>query len=643
MTHKIKQAYRWSPATFVLGLAIVLLWATALTWGQGGNFPGSGGLLFGSAAPSNPCANGQLYTRFTTGAFFTCNSNAWGQLTAGGGSIGSAGQSAYFSGANTVSGGTVVLDMAGIAGGDLGAIMNNCATALPATGGTCKGDNLTGALTLSSAVTTAKAVTYTFCGQAISQSAAVTFTNSPSGILGCHTTTTTFTKAGNITQFTLNANYTFIEGVTLAGVSGSFTGGGISVTSVSNFADVYDNVVAGEAGIGIQSASANALISDNQVGGATASAAISGLGMINFNVVTAAAGDGIDVVTSPSSIIGNTVGISIPGGTPTSNLCGINLKGDQIGNRTAHNQVTINDSNNADVNYGVCSTPTGVHNLNTLFEGDNIFATLAGGATAYGFFMNNAAGLNTNWNVTVRDIGCVHMTACLKRTDAQNNVTRYEDIQPGDVGLDAGTGSLNDVFIINTGVAFASLPNPAGAGSTIAYCNGCGYGIQAPGSGGSGPAHATGQNIWQIQGPGVPSVFASAYTNATTTASNITGLSYPIVANQSYAMECHIVWSPSVATAGLDITVTGPAAPVQAGVAYQEYTGALNAAGTPWVNFVGLGSKATGNTTVTVGTNFAIVTIHDVNGSNAGTLQVQGSATGVGTVTVFQESFCEIH
>ena len=96
--------------------------------------------------------------------------NTW--TAVGSSPIGSAGQSAYFSGTNTISGGTVELDMAGIAGSDLGAIMNNCMAQLPANGGKCKGDNLTGALVLSTAVLAdTTPVVFTFCGQQVTQTA----------------------------------------------------------------------------------------------------------------------------------------------------------------------------------------------------------------------------------------------------------------------------------------------------------------------------------------------------------------------------------------------------------------------------------------------------------------------------------------
>jgi hypothetical protein len=54
-------------------------------------------------------------------------------------------------------------------------------------------------------------------------------------------------------------------------------------------------------------------------------------------------------------------------------------------------------------------------------------------------------------------------------------------------------------------------------------------------------------------------------------------------------------------------------------------------------------SKLLGNATVTATTNLhATVTVGLRNGANAGTVQIQGSATGAGTVTVQAGSFCTV-
>jgi len=133
---------------------------------------------------------------------------------------------------------------------------------------------------------------------------------------------------------------------------------------------------------------------------------------------------------------------------------------------------------------------------------------------------------------------------------------------------------------------------------------------------------------------------SGVYTNATTTPSNITGLSFSAVANTTYGMTCQIYYQGSVSTAGLDITITGPASPASVFYSYDEHpTG--SSVTTSVAN--AFATKLLGNAAVTTTTNLhAIVTLGLVNGANAGTVQVQGSATGKGTVTVQPGSFCTL-
>jgi len=484
-----------------------------------------------------------------------------------GGSI-ATGQTAYGSAANTIAGTSVTINMLASVGADLGAKMNACATALPAAGGICNGDDLP-ASTLSTAVTTAKPVIYTFCGQAISQSGAVTLGGANSGIIGCPGAATTFTKAASIDQFTVTGTRATIQNITLAGVKASFTGNGILLNGSSSAAIyIAGNVINGEAnddlkdqsafasnnvvehntfgtwgthafettsalpvtifthnrvvgdgtstGVAILnpgialilqnfiqdsngtilvdtsgSSSYNAVIGNTlrqtngwpgvkggtpsliaqnlvQSGGANG-AAITGQGTIVGNFVNVTNQDGIDIVNGTSVVENNNVNMSMSG---VSGKCAINLSGDLINTRVAHNQISVGD-NAADTNYGECDTPTSTHNLNILFDGDVISTTLSVGATVYAFFLNNAANVNTNWIVTIENIGAIHVAGLLKRTDTQNNKTTYKNIQIGDGALDAGTGSTADVFSFdNLSFTFATIPTPIGNGSHF-YCSDC--------------------------------------------------------------------------------------------------------------------------------------------------------------------------
>jgi len=133
-------------------------------------------------------------------------------------------------------------------------------------------------------------------------------------------------------------------------------------------------------------------------------------------------------------------------------------------------------------------------------------------------------------------------------------------------------------------------------------------------------------------------MLTSTYTNATTTASNITGLSFLVAANTNYTWTCNLYYQGSASTAGLDITITGPASPTNVFYSYDEDTGAKSLNSGVANAF---GTKITGNLTVLAMTNLhATVTLGFMNGANSGTVQLQGSATGVGTVTIQPGSFC---
>jgi hypothetical protein len=212
------------------------------------------GLRFVAALPAlcTPGVTADVQLSVTPFTFNYCSAtNTWTALSAGGsGTVtGVAGQTLYFSGTNTAAGGAHVLDMAGIAGADLGAKMNACITQL-AGQGTCKGDNLPLSQTLSTAVTTSAAVAFTFCGQQVSQSANVALANANSGVAACPGGNTLFTKAGNIDQFTLSGADSYVTGVSLAGVKASFTGNGIVANGGGNGDGIHvaGNFIVGEAG-----------------------------------------------------------------------------------------------------------------------------------------------------------------------------------------------------------------------------------------------------------------------------------------------------------------------------------------------------------------------------------------------------------
>jgi DNA/RNA endonuclease YhcR with UshA esterase domain len=133
---------------------------------------------------------------------------------------------------------------------------------------------------------------------------------------------------------------------------------------------------------------------------------------------------------------------------------------------------------------------------------------------------------------------------------------------------------------------------------------------------------------------------SSAYTNATTTFSTITGMSWSVAASTNYFVTCRLIVSGSATTAGPKFQFTGPSSP----------TGFQMAAG-PWLLSNTTTNVATAlSTAVTAQGTLGASSVNykvDVeavllNGSNSGTLTLQAAANGSGTLTLQPGSFCQI-
>jgi hypothetical protein len=131
----------------------------------------------------------------------------------------------------------------------------------------------------------------------------------------------------------------------------------------------------------------------------------------------------------------------------------------------------------------------------------------------------------------------------------------------------------------------------------------------------------------------------SNYTNATTTFSNVTNLSFSVEANTNYKMHCDLDYQTSATTADVKIQITGPASPTA--VTYDlvtEVTGSTLSAAVATAFSTSLSEAGT----PTITTNFPLtVTMTLINGANAGTVQLQAAATGTGTITIIPGS-CQL-
>jgi hypothetical protein len=215
------------------------------------------------------------------------------------------------------------------------------------------------------------------------------------------------------------------------------------------------------------------LTNNNINGGGANGAAVIGFGVISGNSFVVSASDAIDIgnltVASNNNITLTTAAVS--------GLCAINIAGDVVDATVSQNIISLTDTTNGDLNYGVCVTPTGTHSLGNIVSYNQVQATNSGTAISIGYFFNNAANLNTNVGNLWVGNACLHTIGtgafCLKRVDTQNNINTYKDFLVTDTVFDAGTGSTQDIFDISTfNVTFANLPTPAGVGSRI-YCTNC--------------------------------------------------------------------------------------------------------------------------------------------------------------------------
>lgn len=137
----------------------------------------------------------------------------------------------------------------------------------------------------------------------------------------------------------------------------------------------------------------------------------------------------------------------------------------------------------------------------------------------------------------------------------------------------------------------------------------------------------------------------SAYTNATTGFTSVTGLSFSVEASTNYYMTCQLTWQASASTGGLKVQITGPASPTAVAINYTQTatTSATVAATFTSESATAFSTSLSDTLSVTTATNMpSVLTMGLVNGANAGTVQVQAAADGAGTVTIQPGSSCQL-
>lgn len=152
-----------------------------------------------------------------------------------------------------------------------------------------------------------------------------------------------------------------------------------------------------------------------------------------------------------------------------------------------------------------------------------------------------------------------------------------------------------------------------------------------------------------VQMPYNTVVLTTAYTNATTTFSNVQdatphALGFAVNANETMVVRCKLLYQASATTDGLILQWTGPSSPTafESDMQYATtYATAINGVFIAPVTALSTQLPTTGVVVNAATTNYnAIVHATLVNGANAGTLQLQAKGVGTGTLTIGAGSFC---
>lgn len=191
--------------------------------------------------------------------------------------------------------------------------------------------------------------------------------------------------------------------------------------------------------------------------------------------------------------------------------------------------------------------------------------------------------------------------------------------------------SISNAQVLGTNTAIPEGTCAAGVSATEILCaNSADHNISV---------NANGGTLFNIS----TTVYATAgYTNATTTFSNVTGLSFPVSASRNYHATCYLTWSPGGATTvGPKYIWTGPASPTAvtaAGTLAKTVTTSsyLSVAAASFATTLDDAVAVTASITQT-----DVVSIGVINGVNAGTVQLQAALhSASGTYTLANGSYC---
>lgn len=146
----------------------------------------------------------------------------------------------------------------------------------------------------------------------------------------------------------------------------------------------------------------------------------------------------------------------------------------------------------------------------------------------------------------------------------------------------------------------------------------------------------------KVNGQSSLATVPSNYTNATTSLTNVTGITFSVAANTTYEIVCDITFSVDTNTATPNWAFTGPASPTTVMLNAQQVSATPQTfSATPTV--LAFATQTATSTTTTIASNAnALIRLFLANGVNAGTVQLQCAAHGAGTVTILAGSSATI-
>jgi hypothetical protein len=203
-------------------------------------------------------------------------------------------------------------------------------------------------------------------------------------------------------------------------------------------------------------------------------------------------------------------------------------------------------------------------------------------------------------------------------------------VAPVETGLSiSNNGTVTGKQLVSTGdVSLAERPAPSGVAAQDLMW----------GDSGDHMLHQNLNNGGNQQVP-ITAMTTSTFTNATTTFSTVTNMSFTVAASRNYTLSCEILFQGSATTAGPKFQLTGPALPR---AVMLDVDGGTNAAA-----YANAGATAFSSAVAALGTlgiaarNFvAHVSAGIANGANSGTVALQAAANGTGTLTIQPGSWC---